>query len=48
VLHDGPPIPGEANRKMNWYFANTRSAACPQGFNQEETIKAIWLADAKR
>jgi hypothetical protein len=27
----------------NWYFANTKSAASPQGFNQEETIKAIWL-----
>lgn len=26
----------------NWYHANTRSKACPEGFNQEETIKAIW------
>jgi hypothetical protein len=25
-----------------WYYANTRSNACPDGFNQEETIKAIW------
>jgi hypothetical protein len=25
--------------------ANTRSAACPDGFNQEETIKAIWAED---
>jgi len=25
-----------------WYYANTLSAACPNGFNQEETIKAIW------
>jgi hypothetical protein len=25
-----------------WYFANTKSKACPDGFNQEETIKAIW------
>lgn len=31
----------------NWYFANTRSAACPQGFSQEETIKALWLGDSK-
>jgi lysophospholipase L1-like esterase len=26
----------------HWYWANTRSAATPEGFNQEETIKAIW------
>jgi len=25
-----------------WYRANTRSAAAPRGFNQEETIKSIW------
>jgi hypothetical protein len=25
-----------------WYWANTRSAACPNGFNTEETIKSIW------
>ena len=24
------------------YFANTRSQSCPQGYNQEEIIKAIW------
>lgn len=29
----------------NWYFANTKSAAFPQGFSQEETIKAIWLGE---
>jgi len=29
---DGPP----------WYWANTRSDACPKGFNTEETIKDIW------
>jgi hypothetical protein len=27
------------------YHANLRSALCPDGFNQEETIKAIWEAD---
>jgi hypothetical protein len=26
----------------NWYWSNTKSAACPKGFNAEETIKAIW------
>jgi hypothetical protein len=37
----------------NWYFANTKSAACLQGFSQEETIKAIkaikaiWLGESK-
>jgi hypothetical protein len=25
-----------------WYWANSRSAACPQGFNTEETIRDIW------
>jgi hypothetical protein len=24
------------------YYANTRSPTCPEGFGQEETIKAIW------
>ncbi|MFC1737014.1 hypothetical protein ACFL1X_12930 [Candidatus Hydrogenedentota bacterium] len=27
---------------VKWYRANTRSEACPAGFNQEATIKAIW------
>ena len=43
VTH-GPVIPGEG--PVNWYFANTKSDACPRGFNQEETIKAIWQADS--
>lgn len=25
-----------------WYYANTPSTACPDGFGQEETIKALW------
>jgi hypothetical protein len=25
-----------------WYWANTRSDACPNGFNTESTIKEIW------
>ena len=25
-----------------WYWANTRSAACPQGFNTEDTIRELW------
>lgn len=29
----------------HWYWANTRSPAVPDGFNQEETIKSIWLDD---
>jgi len=29
-----------------WYWANAWSAATPDGFNQEETIKAIWARDA--
>ena len=31
-------------RGASWYYANTKSAACTNGFNQEETIKAIWNA----
>jgi len=34
------PPPGKS-----WYFANTASDACPEGFNQEETIRAIWAAE---
>lgn len=29
----------------DWYFANTRSPRTPDGFGQEETIRAIWTAD---
>jgi hypothetical protein len=25
-----------------WYWANTRSQACPKGFNTESTIKELW------
>jgi len=30
---------------IHWYFANNASEAVPHGFNQEDTIKAIWNAD---
>ena len=33
--------PGEPDAPR-WYWANTRSDACPQGFNTEETIKELW------
>jgi len=29
-----------------WYWANTRSDACPNGSNAERTIKEIWAADS--
>ena len=29
---------------LNWYHANTRSAAVPNGFGDEETIRAIWAS----
>ena len=35
------PLNGEEDG-VTWYTANTRSAAAPDGFSQEETIKAIW------
>lgn len=31
-------------RGASWYYANTKSEACTNGFSQEETIKAIWSA----
>jgi len=31
-----------------WYWANTRSSACSNGFNTEETIRAIWAGSLKR
>lgn len=33
------------NSTNNVYRANTKSADCPHGYNQEETIKAIWSKD---
>jgi hypothetical protein len=31
-----------------WYWANTRSEACPNGFNTESTIKELWDEDGKK
>jgi len=31
-----------------WYYANNPSPAAPEGYGQEETIRAIWAADAAR
>lgn len=45
MLTNGPSGP---NGPIRWYFANTKSPACPNGLNQEETIKAIWAADSGR
>jgi hypothetical protein len=41
ILH--APVDGHG-----WYYANTRSVAVPRGFNQEETIKAIWSKDKEQ
>jgi hypothetical protein len=35
------------NETMGSYRANTRSAACPIGYSQEETIKRIWSRGPK-
>ena len=32
---------------LSWYYANHPSSAMPDGFNQEDAIKAIWAGDAK-
>jgi hypothetical protein len=47
MLTNGPAVAGEGSGRLNWYFANTKSPACPNGFSQEETIKAIWREDTK-
>lgn len=31
--------------ELYWYYANTRSEAVPDGFNQEQTIKVIWAEE---
>ena len=33
-------------RERDWYYANRASAATPDGFAQEETIRAVWAGDA--
>ena len=38
-------FPGSGIEGPTWFWANTRSAACPGGFNAEETIKKIWAED---
>jgi hypothetical protein len=45
MITNGPM--GPDGTRMRWYFANAKSPACPNGFGQEEAIKAIWLADSK-
>jgi hypothetical protein len=37
-------ISGAANGKR-WYDVNRPSAATPNGFGQEDTIRAIWASD---
>jgi len=46
MLTNGPQFP-DGSGKANWYFANTKSEACPRGSGQEETIKAIWASDTR-
>ena len=40
-----PPRGGGGPR---WFWANTRSDACPSGSNTEETIKEIWAVDSAK
>jgi hypothetical protein len=46
MLTNGPADP-ENGRRIATYIADTESAACPRGFNQEVTIKAIWQEASK-
>jgi hypothetical protein len=34
--------------RMRWYYANRPGPSVPEGFGQEETIRAIWAADAPK
>ena len=36
------PVEGRNGQRLQWYFANRPSEATPNGFNQEDTIKALW------
>ena len=38
-------ISGAADGKR-WYDVNQSSAATPNGFGQEQTVRAIWMADS--
>lgn len=38
-------FPGKGIAGPRWFWANTHSAACPDGFNTEDTIRMIWAAD---
>jgi len=38
--------PARNSGAPRWYWANTRSEACPAGSNTEQTIKEIWAADS--
>ncbi|MDB5051616.1 MAG: hypothetical protein JWO30_4687 [Fibrobacteres bacterium] len=42
VLTHGPAF------SPNWYWSNTKSAACPKGFNTEADIKEIWGTKSSR
>jgi hypothetical protein len=42
VLSPGRAAAGAAR----WYWANTRSEACPTGSNTEQTIKELWNGDS--
>jgi alpha-L-fucosidase 2 len=34
--------------RKRWYYANTACPAVPEGYGDEETIRAIWAADSAR
>jgi hypothetical protein len=46
MLTNGPASP-DGGARINWYFANRKGAENPRGFNQEDTIKSIWLSDTQ-
>jgi hypothetical protein len=36
------------SRDIRWYFANNPGPACPNGFGDEEAIRAVWTAASAR
>jgi hypothetical protein len=39
-------FPGKGIEGPQWFWAGTKSPACPYGFNTEQTIKDIWATDS--
>ena len=41
------PVLKQDGEKLWWYYANRPSDAVPDGYGQEDAIKAIWAGDGE-